>query len=86
MPPVNTRLDIQFLGRNETTFTSRVKERPSAAWITDYPGKGSWGKASSSCLLISLERSYLNKRAFNKSTNHFLTLFLPSVSGVCCGD
>lgn len=44
MPPVNTRLDIQLVGRNETTFTSRVKEMPSTAGITDDLGKGSWGR------------------------------------------
>lgn len=52
MPPVNTRLDIQLVGRNETTFTSRVKEMPSTAGITDYPGKGSWGRLP--LLLFSL--------------------------------
>lgn len=78
MPPVNTRLDIQFVGRNETAFTSRVKARPSLPGSNIAQEKGPGGRFPL-VLLISLERSYLNKTAFNKSTKHLFNV----ISALC---
>lgn len=77
MPPVNTRLDIQSVGRNETTFTSRVKEMPSTAGITGYLGKGSWGRLP---VLFHLVRKVVSEQlSFQQKHRTFLDV----ISALC---